>query len=461
MPGSLPLPTRVPWNDLPGLHPHAAGLASSARALGVAVPPERAAEPVRVVATLTPARHALVAWLGACHVDTGARASPGSSGVPIVARLAPRGRTPSLVHARPVKTVPGRQRDGHDAPGLPQLQALGLWQGSCRPEADRRGWRPLLRPRAPLMAPRAPHLLPRPQALTRMHRQWRAGRTARTGVTGQAIRRALGQGERDPLTLAPWRTPARQSSADDLAQALTGPWRAEQGCLRQHALELFDGSTRQRAACEEPGARPGTAMQPRVESAEPPLPLPRVTPGSTSQHPPRDEARAPLVRLTGGELVAVTGLAASSAQTIGSASGTDRRKCPPVTPGCSWRGLAPRHDSSGGQVVRSRTLPVGKPATHAWRQAAPAGARSASACGASFRALRARLGPQQALVATAHQLARVVDHVLKKREAFTETSAAEETRQRQERARKHLTRRANTLGSTLTQVATSQAASPV
>ena len=72
--------------------------------------------------------------------------------------------------------------------------------------------------------------------------------------------------------------------------------------------------------------------------------------------------------------------------------------------------------------------------------------------------MRARLGPQQAIVATAHKIARVVYHLLKHHEAFTEESAAAYTRQRRERERKHRTRRAHTLGSTLTPVATSQPA---
>jgi hypothetical protein len=47
--------------------------------------------------------------------------------------------------------------------------------------------------------------------------------------------------------------------------------------------------------------------------------------------------------------------------------------------------------------------------------------------------MRARLGPQQAIVATAHKSARVVYHLLQHCEAFTAESAAEYMRQRRER----------------------------
>jgi hypothetical protein len=63
--------------------------------------------------------------------------------------------------------------------------------------------------------------------------------------------------------------------------------------------------------------------------------------------------------------------------------------------------------------------------------------------------MRARLGPQQAIVATAHKIARVVYHLLKYRQAFSPESAAAYTRKRHEQEVKQLTRRAQKLGYTL------------
>jgi transposase len=88
-------------------------------------------------------------------------------------------------------------------------------------------------------------------------------------------------------------------------------------------------------------------MKPRFESDAPLGPVPRVKPGAKSKHPPRDAARAHLARLTGVDLVAVTGISASIAQTLPSEIGTDMRQSPTVTHCCSWLGLAPRNDISG------------------------------------------------------------------------------------------------------------------
>jgi transposase len=281
-----------------------------------------------------------------------------------------------------------------------------------------------------------------------MTRQWSEVRTAITGGTGQAILRALGPGERDPLTRAQRRQPAGPSSAADLARALTGRWRPEPRCMLPPALAVLDCYTHPMAAGEAPSARPCAVMKPRVESDAPPGPFPRVTPGAPSTHPPRDAARASLARLTGVARVAVPGRSASIAHTSSAAVGTAMDTLPPVTPFCAGRGVAPPHAISGGHGWRSRTRNGVSRGPPALRQAAQAVARSASAVGAAFRARRARLGPPQATVATAQQSARVVSHLRPDPQPCTDESAAPDDRTRRARDLQPLRRRAPTRGYT-------------
>jgi hypothetical protein len=115
-------------------------------------------------------------------------------------------------------------------------------------------------------------------------------------------------------------------------------------------------------------------------------------------------------------------------------------------------GLAPRNDISGGEILRSRTMKVRSRANQAFRDAAASVGRSDSAVGAYYRARRARLGSKQAIVATAHKIARVVYHLLKNGEPFQEESAEVYERKRRERELKHLARHAQKLGYTLAPV---------
>jgi hypothetical protein len=75
---------------------------------------------------------------------------------------------------------------------LQQLHALGLWQASCRPDAEMGVLRTLLRQRATVIEHRASHMLHRQKPLTLMNMPWSEVLTEITGVTGQAILRATG-----------------------------------------------------------------------------------------------------------------------------------------------------------------------------------------------------------------------------------------------------------------------------
>ncbi len=132
-------------DDLACVHPNAAGLDIGSAEIVVAVPPECDPHPVRVFPTFTPDLHALVAWLRACGIDTVAMESTGIFWIPIYELLEQAWITPYLVNARHVKTVPGRKSDWNDAQWLQKLHALGLLQGSFRPDAEMRILRTLAR----------------------------------------------------------------------------------------------------------------------------------------------------------------------------------------------------------------------------------------------------------------------------------------------------------------------------
>lgn len=376
--------------------------------------------------------------------------STGIYWIPIFEVLEARGMTVHLVNARHVKTVPGRKSDWNDAQWLQQLHSLGLLRGSFRPDAEMRVLRTYLRHRADLIQHRAPHILHMQQALLHMNIQLTQVLSDITGLTGLAIIRAIIAGERDPVTLAQLRNPNCKSSADQIAKALTGTWRVEQIFILQQALALFDYYTGLITACDTELEQHFAAMKPRFAPAEPGPPLRKRKPNSKTKNTPNFNARGELNRVLGLDLTAVPGLSSSSVLTIIAEIGTDMSKWPTVKHFAAWLGLAPRNDISGGKILRSRVLKNVNRATQAFRQAAQSAGRSDTAIGAYFRRMRARLGPEQAIVATAHKLARVVYHLLKTHEPFAATPTVEYERQWRERELHHLQRKAARFGYTLT-----------
>jgi transposase len=264
--------------------------------------------------------------------------------------------------------------------------------------------------------------------------------------------RAMVAGERAPRSLAALRNDRGQKDGDEIAQALTGPWREEPLLVLKQALALVDCSTIQRSACDAQIARAFSVMPPRFEPApEGAVPAaaatpPRRKPHSHRQNAPAVNTRAHLLRRTGVDLVAVHGIRESMAQTMLAEIGPDMRTWPDDTHVCSWLGLAPKHDISGGKVLKSRTMKTRNRAAQAFRMAAQSVLRADCAFGAFSRRLKGRLGPAQALGATAHKIARTVYHMLQERVPYHDIGAAEYHQRFRERELQYLQKKAAKLG---------------
>lgn len=432
------------------VHPHAAGLDMGSREIWAAVSPHHGGETTQAFATFTPDLEALAEWLLSYGVETVAMESTGVYWIPIFDLLEARGIQCYLVNARYVKHVPGRKTDVLDCAWLQKLHSLGLLSASFRPDAEMRMLRTYLRHRAQLIEHRAPHILHMQKALQQMNLQLHHVLSDITGVTGQQILRAIVAGERDPHGLAAFRRPNCKADEPTIVKALTGTWQAEQVFVLQQSLTMYDTYTAQLAACDAEIARQFSVLKPRWDAPDDLPTLSPVKPGSKSKNKPAESTRQVLFRLTGVDLVAVKGISASLAQTILSEIGTDMARFPTVKRFCSWLGLAPHNDISGGQVLRSRTLKTDNRAGQAFRQAAACVIRSDSAYGAFYRRKRAQLGPMQALVATAHKIARTVYFMLKHKVAYQDMGAETYETQQRERELVYLKRKAAQLGFDLT-----------
>jgi hypothetical protein len=102
-----------------------------------------------------------------------------------------------------------------------------------------------------------------------------------------------------------------------------------------------------------------------------------------------------------------------------------------------------------GKVLKRRTMKHRNRAAQAFRMAAQAVIRSHGAFGAFYRRMQGRLGPAQALVATAHKIARTVYHMLTYRVPYHDIGATEDNKRFRERELKYVQKKAAKLGYTL------------
>jgi transposase len=432
----------------PCVNPHAAGLDIGSEEIWACVPEDRDPQPVRSFGTFTPDLYTLAAWLRACRIETVAMESTGIYWIPAYEILEARGFQVYLVNARHLKHVPGRKTDVKDCQWIQYLHTCGLLSASFRPEAEMCALRAYLRHRATLLEYRAAHIQHMQKALQQMNVQLPHVLADITGVTGLAIIRAIVAGERDPVHLARFRDPRCAHSSEDIAKALTGHYRAEHVFALQQALALYDVYTAQVRECDAEIARHFQAITPVWDDALPPLDR-QDKALSHSKNAPAYDARSLLYQLTGVDLVAIPGLHASTVQTILAEIGLDMGQWPNAKAFCAWLGLAPRHEISGGKVLRRSTLQTHNRAGQALRLAAQAAGRSRSGLGAFYRRMRARLGPQSAIVATAHKIARIIYHLLTHRTPFRDLSPEEYSQQLRAREIAAMRKKAARLGLTL------------
>jgi transposase len=103
----------------------------------VAVPPDRAPQPVRRFGTFTVDLDVLADWLIDCGITTVAMESTGVYWIPLFELLEARGVQVLLIDPRQAKRAPGRPKtDRLDCQWLQRLHTYGLLAGAFRPEAQ-------------------------------------------------------------------------------------------------------------------------------------------------------------------------------------------------------------------------------------------------------------------------------------------------------------------------------------
>jgi transposase len=239
-----------------------------------------------------------------------------------------------------------------------------------------------------------------------------------SGLTGQAIIRAIVAGERNPLKLAALSDPRVHASREEIAKSLEGNWRPELLFVLQQEVDMYDIYQKRIAECDQ-------RLQKHLASLTHPLPLQPPTQKPKTKKPaaknaPRFDLSSELQRVTGVDLTRIDGIDVMVAQTILSEVGLDMSRWKTESHFASWLGLCPDNRISGDKVLGRGTRRVVNRAATALRQSANTLMRSRSYLGAQYRRLRTKLGAPKAITAMAHRLARLVYRMLKYGQAYVD-----------------------------------------
>jgi transposase len=436
--------------DRPILEPNAAGIDIGAREIFVAVPPDRAEDPVQVFSTFTEDLERMAQWLVSCGVSTVAMESTGVYWIPLYDVLEKQGIRPCLVDAHGMKNVPGRRTDWHECQWLQFLHSVGLLRAAFRPDGDVCAVRSLMRHRSDLVQMTNQHIQHIHKALTQMNIQIHHVIDDITGVTGLAIVDAIVAGQRDPLELAKLRDRRIKASEETIVKSLKGNWRPEHLFTLQQSRQMYRHYQEQIAACDEEIEKLLVAFQPRVNPAEKPLPPDRKERKRGSQKKNAKtkqgfDLRSESYKLFGVDLTQIPGLMAM-VLTLFSEVGRDMSRWKTSGQFVSWLALCPDNDITGGRVAWRGMRKVHNRAGELFRMAAYSLHHDRSPLGDYLRRMKSKLGPPGATTATAHKIAIIFYTMVKNQVEYDATLWAERDTQREKRFEAKLKRQAQQLG---------------
>ena len=442
----------------PGLevvHRDAAGIDIGNESHFVSIPPDRDSEPIGEFGSWTADLLRMASWLKEHGIRTVAMQSTGVYWIAVQEVLEQAGLEVYLVNARGTKNLPGRKSDVRECEWLRKLHTYGLLRNSFRPPDEIRAVRTIWRQRDRWVKEAGRAVQQMQKALTTMNVQLANTISDLSGVSGQAILRAILAGIRDPWELAKLRDRRIAASEEEIAHSLQGNWREDVLFELRQVVEAYDFYQKQMAGCDQELAKYTAAVASRETAEKHDLPrgtsaLPSSKPVRRSKTPrknqPGFDLAAELQRTMGVDLTRIDGIDVITAQVIFSEIGPDFRAFPDENHFASWLTLAPQHDVSGGKVIRHVLAAGRNRVANALRMAAQSLSRSNSYLGARYRRLRARLDGPVAVKAMARYLACLVYRMVTNGQAYVDRGAAHYESHRKQKERLALQRRAAALG---------------
>jgi transposase len=434
--------------SLKTIQPNAAGIDLGSREHWVAGPPQENGIPnVQRFGTTTPELLRLADWLKEQGVETVAMESTGVYWIPLYEILDGRGFQVVLANARQISNVPGRKTDMIDCQWVQLLHACGLLRGSYRPSNDICRLRALMRERNTMIDQRSDWIRRMQKCLDQMNVCVHQAVSDITGVTGMAIIRAIVDGERDPHALARRRDRRCRKSKEQIAEHLTGTWRAEHLFNLRQALKIYDQLCDVIAQYDSEILAYIKTLQPADTadiSAPPPASKSKAKNFVARGQEPM---RQGLYRLCGVDLTTIDGIGVDTAAVIVSELGLDFTVFPNESHFVSYLRLAPNLSISAGKKVprRFKSSTCTRVAT-ALRMAALTLRNSRTALGGFYRRVAWRKGASVAVFATARKLAQLIYRLVRYGQAYVDTGAEAYEARFNQRRLKFYTKALNAMG---------------
>jgi hypothetical protein len=317
---------------------------------------------------------------------------------------------------------------------------------SFRPPQEIRTLRTYGRQRNDLVRAAGRHIQGMQKTLTQMNIPLANVLSDISGISGQAIIKAILAGQRNPAELAAlcnWRVPA---SEEEVARSLEGNWQDDLLFVLQPEQDGYEFCQKQMAECDRHLQQYLQHRPDRTQGASLPEENRKGRLKKKKGNSPQFDLRPELFRMAGTDLTLIDSIDVMTAMTILSEAGWDMSKWKTESHFVSWLRLCPDNRISGDKIIGKGRLPTNNRVTIALKMAASCLRKTQTYLGAQFRRLRTRLGAPAAIKAMAAKLARLVYRMLRYGMQFVDKGAEFYEAQHRKLQINHLKWKANELG---------------
>ena len=168
-------------------------------------------------------------------------------------------------------------------------------------------------------------------------------------MTGQAILKAILDGQRDSRELAAYRDCRVEASEEEIAQALEGNWQEDQLFVLRQEQAGYEFCQKQITECDQQLAKYLVRLQDRTQGATLPEEMRKGRRKKKKKGNPQFNLREELFRMTGTDLTQIDGIDVMAAMTVVSEVGLDMSKWKTENHFVSWLKLSPDNKHQWGQ----------------------------------------------------------------------------------------------------------------
>lgn len=385
---------------------NAAGIDISPKEMQVCVPVDRDENSNRKFGVYTEDLNNIVEWLKSCHIDTVAMESTGVYWLPIFRVLKDSGFDVILVNASDVKNYSGRKTDASDAEWLMMLHSYGLLKPCFQPENIARTMRSLIRHRDNLIHSATREVLHLQKAMEQMNLKLDNVFSDILGKSGQAIIKAILDGERDPKKLSALADSRCKTSKEEIEKSLQATWDEEHLFEMKQSDSLYQTYQQLIMECDTKINEIATRYAAMVDA--PKVQLLRSEKRNAKKNLIGFDVEKAAYELWGVNVMRIPGMSRGSLMRLLGELGADfTDKFPTVKHFVSWANLVPNNKISGGTLLSSKVPKKKNPVGIVFRQAANTLKAAKCPLGDYFRHMRAKGGYLQAMVATGKKLATI------------------------------------------------------